>query len=155
MNMRKSLLLMLALMLGASPAWAEDDRVAPVTNALVLKECGSCHMAFQPAFLPAASWNKIMDTLSDHFGEDASLPADKAHTIRAYLVDGASGSRRGHDWNRHATGMDTVPLRITETGMFLRKHRFPDRVWKDPKVLTKSNCPACHTDAERGWYEDD
>ena len=35
------------------------------------------------------------------------------------------------------------------------KHRFADKVWKDPKVVTKSNCPACHRGADQGWYEDD
>lgn len=139
----------------AAPARAEDDRVAPVSDALVLKECGSCHMAFQPAFLPAAAWDKMMNTLADHFGEDVRLPADKTEAIRTYLVRNATGSGHGHDGKRQATGIDTVPLRITETGYFLRKHRFPDRVWQAPKVVTKSNCVACHVDAERGIYEDD
>ena len=55
-------------------AAAEDDeRVAPVKDAVVIKECGACHMVFQPSFLPARSWQKMMEGLKDHFGENAEL----------------------------------------------------------------------------------
>lgn len=146
------------LVLGlAGPAQAGDDWVPPVTDPLVKKECGACHMAFQPAFLPARSWNKMMDTLSDHFGEDASLPADKAQAIRAYLTNNAGDvmpQGRARKYMRHLSAAD-APQRITENPDFIRKHQLPERVWRDPKVVTKSNCPACHVQAERGWYEDD
>ncbi|MGE4280478.1 MAG: diheme cytochrome c [Magnetospirillum sp.] len=154
--MRK-FILAAGLALIALPAWAGDDWMPPVTDPLVKKECGSCHMAFQPGFLPARSWNKMMDGLADHFGEDASLPADKAAAIRAYLVNNA-GDVAGQGRARKAMGRlssaDT-PIRITDTPDFQRKHRLPDWRWKDPKVVTKSNCPACHVEAERGLYEDD
>ena len=32
-------------------------------------------MAFPPQFLPRRSWQKLVDTLADHFGENASLGA--------------------------------------------------------------------------------
>ncbi len=51
----------------------DDDRVAPVKDAVVIKECGACHMVFQPSFLPARSWQKMMEGLKDHFGENAEL----------------------------------------------------------------------------------
>jgi hypothetical protein len=154
----KRLFLALATVLAAtSPALAGDDWVPPVKDQLVKKECGACHMAFQPAFLPARSWAKMMDTLSDHFGEDASLPADKAQLIRTYLtanagdVDGRGRARKYMRW----VAPDGAPQRITENPDFLRKHNLPDKVWKDPKVVTKSNCPACHRGADQGYYEDD
>jgi hypothetical protein len=146
-----------ALLLAASPALAGDDWVPPVKDPLVLKECGSCHMAFQPAFLPARSWNRMMDELSRHFGEDASLPADKAQAIRAYLTANAGDvvtkgrARKYMQW----VAPGGTPQRITENPDFERKHRFPDKVWQDPKVVTRSNCPACHRGADQGWYEDD
>ena len=62
------------------------ERVPPVGDATTAKECGECHMAFQPALLPAESWMRIMDGLKDHFGDDASLPADVAASIRGYLA---------------------------------------------------------------------
>lgn len=151
---RMGLLLPLAAMLATAPAWA-DDRVPPVGDALTRKECGHCHMAFQPAFLPARSWNRLMDGLAGHFGDDASLAPDKARHIRDWLTANA-GDRTGTG-RKYLRRLDTgaTPLRITETPSFLREHRFPDSVWKRPEILTRSNCPACHKGAEHGWYDDD
>ncbi len=134
-----------------------DERVPPITDRLVQKECGSCHMAFQPAFLPARSWDHIMNTLSDHFGEDASLPDTQVAAIRAYLTKNAGDVTRQGIARKYMRWVDAdgVPQKITENPAFLREHDFPDRVWKDPKVLTKSNCLACHTQAESGNYDDD
>jgi hypothetical protein len=48
-----------------------------------------------------------------------------------------------------------APLRITELPKWVKEHRkVPDREWKHKEVRTKANCAACHTDAERGYYED-
>lgn len=66
------------------------ERVRPVTHAPTRKECGECHMAFQPGLLPAASWKRIMDGLNDHFGEKATLAPDVAADIRAYLTRNAA-----------------------------------------------------------------
>ncbi len=81
--------LLAALLLLASPAYAGNDWMPPVKDATVQKECGACHMAFQPGFLPARSWTRMMGSLSDHFGEDASLPDDKTEIISAYLTANA------------------------------------------------------------------
>lgn len=144
-------------LLAAFPALAGDDRVPPVKDALVQKECGGCHMAFQPAFLPAQSWRRMMDDLANHFGEDAGLPADKAQAIRDYLTANAGDvatTGRARKYMRWVTPGST-PQRITENPDFQRKHRFAETVWRNPKVVTKSNCPACHGGADRGWYDDD
>lgn len=149
------LALLIAISMAASPVFAEGDWIPPVTDATVKKECGTCHMAFPPGFLPARSWNRIMDGLADHFGEDASLPDDKMNIIRAYLTANAGDvvkqgrARKFMQW----VAPGGAPLRITENPDFLRKHRFADTVWKDPKVLTKSNCLACHSGAEQGRFE--
>jgi len=135
------------------PALA-DDWVPPVTDPTVQKECGSCHMAFAPAFLPARSWAVMMDHLSNHFGEQLVIPAEKAQTIRVYLSRNA-GDTSGHGKLMRGIAADAAPQQITATPAFLRKHRFPDKVWADPKIVTKSNCAACHRDAERGNFDDD
>lgn len=130
------------LLAGAAAAHANEfERVAPVTHAATLKECGSCHMAFQPGLLPAASWNRIMDGLADHFGDNATLPADTAATIRAYLTAGAG---RG----------DGSKLRITEQRWWTHEHRLDPAVWTRRTVVSKANCEACHRGASRGLYED-
>lgn len=68
--MRKWIILTV-LLGGALPAWA-DERLPPIANDAVKKECGACHMAFQPQFLPQRSWRLMMGDLANHFGEDAS-----------------------------------------------------------------------------------
>ena len=147
--------LLAALLSVAAPARAGNDWMPPVRDATVRKECGACHMAFQPGFLPARSWTRMMDNLADHFGEDATLPDDTVEIIRTYLTANAGDvvrqGRAGKYMQWVAPG--GTPQRITENPDFLRKHRFPESVWKDPKVLTRSNCLACHTGAESGRYE--
>lgn len=157
--MRTTFLALAILMvpLSAAPALAGDDWVPPVTDPLVRKECGECHMAFPPALLPARSWNRMMDELADHFGEDASLPADRAAAIRAYLTANAGDAapqKLARKYMRRVAPEGT-PQRITANPAFEHEHRFPERVWKDPKVVTKSNCPACHRGADQGWFDDD
>lgn len=143
-------------LLFATPASAGDDWAPPVTDPVVRKECGVCHMAFQPAFLPARSWRLMMGTLHDHFGDDASLPPDTVRHIAAYHEANAGdvvGRGVGRKFLRRV-GASETPQRITELPKFVSEHRFPDHVWKRPDVLTKSNCVACHPAAERGDYED-
>ena len=85
--------LLIAIVLGyiiTLPVHADSDRFPPVTNDLTKKECGACHMTFQPQLLPERSWKAIMDDLGNHFGEDASLDNDSAHHIEGYLVSNAA-----------------------------------------------------------------
>ena len=136
--------LAVALALPAASVVASDmERVPPVRDEVTRAECGECHMAFQPALLPAPAWRSIMATLDDHFGDNATLPADVAAGIERYLVADAG---RG----------DAAETRITGQRWWRRDH---DEVlpgaWTSPQVVAKSNCLACHRDAERGWYEDD
>ncbi|GEM_PF-52769 len=151
-------MLMAGALFGAAvmmPAWA-DERYPPVTDELTKKECGSCHMAFQPAFLPARSWAKIMDTLDDHFGEDASLPKEKVEHIKAYLMKNAADTRWRSKMMR-GVRKDWTPLRITELPYWVHEHEEEVRpsAWKDPRVKSKANCKACHRLADRGIYDDD
>ena len=127
--------------LGAS---ADDmEHVAPVAHGPTAKECGECHMAYQPALLPARSWARIMGGLADHFGEDAALPDNLAAEIETYLTTQAGRANTG-------------ALRITEQRWWVREHRKLSRAqWSSPQVRAKSNCPACHLKAEQGQYEDE
>ncbi len=145
-----------AFLLTTSMASAEA-RYGPVSDPVTAKECGACHMAFQPQMLPKRSWVKIMSGLSDHFGEDASLDAGDAKSIQSYLTENAADA----NWwgGKFMRGVkDTMtPLRITETPYWIREHgrEIPARIWKDPRVKSKANCAACHRRAERGNYGDD
>lgn len=139
---------------GTSQALAAGSFV--VTNENVKKECGACHMAFQPAFLPARSWQALMSDLSNHFGEDASLTdAAVAKDITDYLVSNAGdagGTSNG--WVRRIP-KNQSPLRISETPVWVREHsdEVSAAAWK--KAGSKANCVACHQAADRGIYEDE
>jgi cytochrome c5 len=146
----------------AAPAFADGGpRVQVIADPLVAKECSACHMAFQPEFLPARSWTKLMEPkqLSNHFGDDASLPEAARKQIEDYLVAHAAGVAPGKESSRVAASVPAseTPLRITETGRWMQKHR-PGEVnparFADPKVKSKANCQACHQQAVQGVYED-
>ena len=141
--MRK-LILSIIFCLNALPALAENDFFPPVRDALTKKECGACHMAFQAGLLPAASWSKIMKSLDNHFGEDASLDEAAGNHIEAYLTANA-GHGRG------------APLRITELRWFAHEHqkRGLKRLMKKDNIKLLADCAACHSGAARGAYEDD
>ncbi len=143
-------------LLPALPAVA--DNLPPVTDALTKKECGACHMAFQPALLPARSWQAMMAGLADHFGDNASLDAKSAGAITAYLTANAAdtgGGRAGRKVMRDLPAGAT-PLRFSDTPRFIAKHaKIKPAAWADPKVKSKANCLACHPGAEQGRYDDD
>jgi hypothetical protein len=59
-------------------------------NPVYTHECGSCHVAYPPSLAPAEMWTVVMDGLSDHFGESASLDLGTAAKLRDWLVANAS-----------------------------------------------------------------
>jgi hypothetical protein len=99
-----------------------------------------------------------MDTLSDHFGENASLGEAQRKAVLDYLlVNAADSPKAGREGRRFAESVAAgqTPLRITEIPRWVREHREvrADR-WKSPDVKSKANCLACHKKAEQGIYED-
>lgn len=142
-------LLSAVVMTAQMAAGDEIGRVRAVSDRTTFAECSACHMAYPPALLPAASWDKIMATLSDHFGEDASLdPATTKH-IRDYLVANAGRVPRGVD-------PAAPPLRIDEMPWFRHEHgrRTFARAKSDPNIGSIANCAACHRGVDRGYFED-
>jgi hypothetical protein len=102
----------MALLVFCTPALAgELERVPPLANAAAQKECGACHMAYQPQLLPADSWRKIFADFAHHFGENASLDDPLHQEILDYYVVHASRSAEG-----------LAPLRITEQRWLLSAH---------------------------------
>jgi len=154
----RTALIATALVALAAPALADDDEwFPPVNDATVQEECGACHMAFSPAMLPARSWRAMMGDLSNHFGEDAWLPAETAKQIEDYLVANAADSGRRYREVLRGLAADATPLRISATPWWIDEHEGEVRpgAFDDPDVGSKANCVACHRDAERGYYEDD
>lgn len=131
--------------------------VAPVQSASYQEECGACHFAYQPGLLPAASWDRIMDGLADHFGENAELDQESTDQLRAYLIANAAdrvdtGRSPGIANSLHGS----APLRFTETVYFRRQHHeLPARVVQgNPGVGSFSRCDACHSGASGGSYDE-
>jgi hypothetical protein len=135
-----------------------DKDVAPVKNMKYEKECGDCHMPYPAGLLPARSWQKIMQGLDDHFGDNAEVDAAINKEITDYLVRNSadnSNYRRSRRIMRSLQS-DQVPLRITELSYFRREHReIPKRMIADnTKVNSLSNCSACHRQAKQGSFSE-
>lgn len=143
---------LLAMCMAIPAAHAEDDDddeegfTFPVaSNPKWKAECGTCHIAFPAHLLPAQSWHAIMTGLEKHFGSDASLDTATSHEITVFLEKNAG--RRGYD------SLSKPQLRITEMGWFKSEHReVASHVWSNPKVKSRANCAACHTQAENGRF---
>ena len=132
--------------------------VAPVANQHYIEECGDCHMAYQPGLLPQRSWQQMMMGLEDHFGDNAELDSDLQQQLTDYLVSNAADNS---DYKRskgitRSLSVDEVPLRISETRYFLRKHdELPDKVvQQNPEVKSFSRCEVCHAEADKGSYNE-
>lgn len=129
-----------------------ENRGKPVTPAQVStkfqQECASCHLAYPPGLLSAASWTKVMSGLDKHFGVDASMTPAETTEITQFLVKNASNR-----WSASA-----APLRITESAWFKSKHNSREiapEVWKRAAIKSPSNCAACHKGAEKGDFDED
>ncbi len=125
-----------------SPGTSDADAVA------YQNECAACHLAYPAKLLPSYSWLEIMNTLDDHFGEDASVDDATKANILAYL---SANSASRHSRFMKSVSYDDVPVRITELPYFERKHReVPEKmVTGNPKVSSFSQCDACHKDAAK------
>lgn len=127
----------------------------PVTDAKTRGYCGSCHMAYQPSMLPAASWKKMMASLDNHFDEVVKLkPSDITH-IENYLVSNAGDKPVAGKAGKIALlGLDPTSnlQRISNTPYFKLEHRFLENRILDEQVGSPANCPVCHVGAWVGDY---
>jgi len=140
-------------------AWLESRAdVRPVKNETYRSECGGCHFAYQPGLLPRYDWERIMDSLVDHYGDDASLDEIQATEIRGYLLENAAdraSQSRARAFSAGSDASDILP-RITNTNYFQREHyEIPARLVKgNSEVGSFSNCQACHRNAGVGVYNE-
>jgi hypothetical protein len=140
-------LLLPLLLASALPAQADRMPLPSDTPAAFRNECGSCHLPFPPALLPAEDWRRTMTQLEHHFGTDASVDARAAKEISSFLERNAGAGDR-------VQGAGDPP-RITQTSRFVRKHReVPKRLWSDKRIKSAANCEACHRGAAEGRYSE-
>jgi hypothetical protein len=156
--MSRFLVTALAMGLGSLPAWAGQlNVVLPMpASRLYVEECGSCHTAYAPTYLPARSWRKLMLELDRHFGEDASLAGADRDLLLEQLEQLASDGPRAVQaiTHRNARAASGEPvLRVTEMPFFGYMHdEVPPAIWRRAKIGSKSNCIACHPRADEGRY---
>jgi len=152
-----ALILGFAFGLAAVPALAEEEglRLPPIDHAATLEECSTCHLAFPPQMLPARSWQKIMASLADHFGEDASVAEEVRVAIANYLVSQAADAPTTEGGGRFLRRLDpaTTPLRITDMPFWQRAHdEISAAKFESPQVKSRANCVACHKTADKGEF---
>jgi cytochrome b len=127
---------------------------AMAPSATMLAECGACHHPFHPSLLPRAAWARLMGGLNNHFGEDASLPVAKRDEIAAYLQRYAAEAWDSKAAHRFAAVAPDNPISITATPGWQRIHRRLDpTVFRSGAVKARSNCVACHLDADGGRFD--
>jgi len=128
---------------------ADDDQRGSVAPLLpkYQQECAACHVAFPPGMLAADSWRRLLGNLPHHYGADASLDAATVNELATWLGANAGTYKRV----REAPPED----RITRSAWFIHKHdEVPGAVWKRPAVKSAANCAACHTQADRGDFNE-
>ncbi|MDH5445097.1 MAG: diheme cytochrome c [Gammaproteobacteria bacterium] len=151
---------------GINTACSDDDwedrirystGVKLLENPVYKKECGDCHMAYHPGLLPAASWQKLMAGLEDHFDDNAELDKELAQQITQFLLDN-SADKSDYRRSRHFRNMarEKVVIRITELPYFIHEHdEIPARLVSGNKEVNSfSHCNACHKKAEQASFRE-
>lgn len=138
------------------PVFTDEDHVQLITDQLTKNECSACHFAYPASMLPEASWKKMMGSLENHFGEDASLDAQTTQHITKYLVAQAGDTEL---WSsKFVRGLDdqNPPIRITETKYWIKRHpAIAKEKLQSGLAGLKAKCAVCHIRAENGYYEKD
>jgi len=157
MNLCRRIVLATLLVGASASVVSADGGIAAATNGAYLKECGACHLAYQPEFLPKRSWVKIMGTLDKHFGDSATLDEATGAEILSYLVKNnadTSSTRLAGKVLANLASSET-PIRISDTPYFKRKHReVQPAVFKRKSIGSPANCSACHPMADKGDYNE-
>ena len=123
-----------------------ESRVPPLPA--YQQECAACHVAYPPALLPAASWQRLMGRLATHYGTDASLDPATTKALADWLAAHGGSGKRARE--------EPPDDRITRSAWFIRKHdEVPAEAWKRASIKSASNCGACHTGANQGDFDED
>jgi hypothetical protein len=99
-----------------------------------------------------------MDSLSEHYGDDASLAPEDAEALRRYLIANAadrSDYSRSRAFAAFPRESSSLP-RVTDTPYFRREHHeIPQRLVRgNAEVRSFANCNACHRGATQGIYNE-
>ena len=130
--------------------------LTPVNHPIYKEECGACHFTYQPGLLPSGSWEKILASLEDHFGEFIDIDPDSKKEISVFLRANAANYSSSELSAKIMKSLENrSPTRITEVPYVRNKHhRVSAETLKRESIGSLSNCSACHSGAETGIYED-
>lgn len=119
--------------------------------------CGGCHYSYQPGFLPALSWERLLQSTDNHYGVALDLSRDEIRYLYDYLLNNAGGRVNytlSNSFMRSLRG-DPAPLRITDNPYFIERHSgvAGDDMNDAERTNLMGKCAACHTDALQGGFE--
>jgi Dihaem cytochrome c len=145
----RTMLTAFALTICTSASWADSGRLMPATvPQIYAQECASCHTAYPPGMLPGQSWQRILSTLEQHYGSDASTDEESRLHVSTWLIANAGTYKR-------AGSSEPPEDRLTRSAWFQRKHRKIDiGIWSLPSVKSAAQCGACHLNADKGLFSD-
>ncbi len=125
---------------------------------ILATECGDCHIVFPAYLLPAKSWEIIMDTPEDHFGDELDLEEEDAKVIRNYLVkhSGENSTREAAVKLLKSIKNKKDVISIVSAPYWKKTHEnIPSKVFKLKEVDSKYSCDSCHPDILYGNINDD
>ncbi len=125
-------------------------------SELFVSECASCHILYPPHLLPKESWKKMMGSLQDHFGDDASLDEEDRVAIERFLVENAAqNSKKESSVYILKSLKDYDTIAITDTPYWKKRHKdIKKELFLSKRIKSKANCKACHTNIEYGLIND-
>ncbi len=126
-------------------------------NPSFVKECGSCHTLYPPSLLPTKSWEKIMQNLDNHFGDDATIDENLNQSILSYLVKNSAENSTTEASLKFLNSIKNEDIiAMSQTSFWKKTHKdIPKDVFENPKIKNPSNCKVCHIDIEKGFIENE
>lgn len=133
-----------------------EDTMPLPNNALYVKECSRCHLAYPPGLLPARSWENLLGNMQSHFGEQVTLADTGAITayVTTHAADRSSSIMAGKIVQSLRSG--EPPQRIVEIPFIRYEHEeIPQRlITENPQVKSLSHCASCHPRAQEGSFRE-
>jgi len=128
-------------------------------NQVYYHDCGDCHKVYPPFLFPKRSWERIMDKLDNHFGEEITennISMGARESIKKYLyANSAEHSTREVSYKMLKSIGDGRPKSTSKVMYWRETHADIDpSVYKRKSIKDRSNCSACHKDFEYGNLDD-
>ncbi len=128
-------------------------------HPIYYEKCGDCHKTYPTHLLPKESWKKIMYSLDNHRGEkitDENITKSEQKSILKFLLENSAETSKQEAAIKIMKSLGKRrPKSITKTPYWRETHKnIPKHVYKSKEIKDKSNCFACHKNAEHGNFDD-